>query len=69
MIFNMDDSTIIKNSLEFLKNEYKKYYEKNKIELPDRFGRREYAFIFFGGKGMLRHIGFEKKNKFSDFLI
>ncbi|MGF3554657.1 MAG: DNA primase catalytic subunit PriS [Thermoplasmatota archaeon] len=58
-----------KNSLNFLKRQYKKYYEKNKIDLPDRFGRREFAFIFFGGKGMLRHIGFEKKHLFSNFLL
>ena len=57
-----------KESLEFLKNTFRKYYEKNKIELPDRFGRREFAFVFFGGKGMMRHIGFEKKTYFINFL-
>ena len=57
-----------KESLEFLKNIFKVYYEKNKIGLPDRFGRREYAFVFFGGKGMMRHIGFEKKLNFTNFL-
>ena len=64
----MDDLSNIKNSLEFLKTEYKKYYEKNKIILPDRFGRREFAFIFFGGRGMLRHVGFEKTEQFSDLV-
>jgi len=57
-----------KESLEFLKNIFRVYYEKNRIELPDRFGRREFAFVFFGGKGMMRHIGFEKKINFSNFL-
>jgi DNA primase small subunit len=57
-----------KESLEFLKNIFRVYYEKNKIELPDRFGRREFAFVFFGGKGMMRHIGFEKKINFTNFL-
>ena len=57
-----------KESLEFLKNTFKKYYKQNKIEMPDRFGRREYAFVFFGGKGMMRHIGFEKKTYFINFL-
>ena len=28
------------------------YYRDNKIELPDRFGKREFAFVFFGGKGI-----------------
>jgi len=65
----MGDFSSLKKSLEFLKDEYKKYYEINKIELPDRFGRREYAFILLGGKGMIRHLGFEKKTQFTNFLI
>lgn len=56
------------NSLEFLKNRFKEYYTKNDIRLPDRFARREYAFVLFGGKGMLRHIGFNRKNNLSSFL-
>ena len=57
-----------KESLEFLKNRFREYYEKNKIDLPDRFGRREFAFVFFGGKGMMRHLGFEKKIHFTNFV-
>jgi DNA primase small subunit len=57
-----------KESLEFLKNRFSKYYTSNKIDLPDRFGRREYAFILFGGKGMMRHIGFDKKTDFNSFI-
>ncbi len=54
--------------LEFLKNTFRAYYEKNEINLPDRFCRREFAFILFDGKGMMRHIGFEKKIHFTNFL-
>lgn len=64
----MDDQISSKASLEFLKEEFRKYYEKNELELPDRFGRREFAFVVFGGKGMIRHIGFEKKTNFTNFL-
>ena len=55
-------------SLDFLKNQFKTYYETSKIELPDRFGRREFAFVFFGGKGMFRHVAFDKKRTFTTFL-
>jgi DNA primase small subunit len=55
-------------SLEFVKEEFRKYYIDKSIGLPDRFGRREYAFVLFGRKGMIRHIGFEKRNQFSDFI-
>ncbi len=51
-----------------LKTDFSKYYKSNKINLPDRFGRREYAFVFFGGKGMIRHIGFDKKDQFNSFI-
>jgi DNA primase small subunit len=61
-----DPST--QKSLEFLKNSFQTYYTSNKIDLPDRFGRREFAFLFFGGKGMVRHLGFEKREMFWNFL-
>ena len=48
-------------SMEFLKKTFQTYYASNKIELPDRFGRREFAFLLFGGKGMIRHLGFERR--------
>jgi len=55
-------------SLEFLRNQFKSYYETSEIELPDRFGRREFAFVFFGGKGMFRHVAFDKKKAVKTFL-
>jgi len=58
-----------KESLEFLKKQFHWYYKNNKIELPDRFGKREYAFILFGGRGMIRHIGFSKRKEIFDFLV
>jgi len=64
----MDDQISLKASLEFLKEEFRKYYDKNEPGLPDRFGKREFAFVVFGGKGMIRHIGFEKKTHFTNFL-
>ena len=64
----MTNNSNSEDSLEFLKQEFREYYKTNKIDLPDRFGRREYAFVLFGGRGMLRHIGFDKKTNFSNFL-
>ena len=64
----MGDDSSAQRSLEFLKNSFQTYYASNKIELPDRFGRREFAFLFFGGKGMVRHLGFEKREMFWNFL-
>lgn len=64
----MGDENSLQKSLEFVKTTFQEYYSSNKAELPDRFGRREFAFVFFGGKGMLRHLGFEKREMIWDFL-
>lgn len=64
----MTNNTSAQKSLEFLKNRFQEYYKKNTLELPDRFGRREFAFVLFGGKGMIRHISFDKKKKLLSFL-
>lgn len=58
-----------KESLEFLKKQFHWYYKNHKVQLPDRFGKREYAFILFNGKGMIRHISFNKRKEFFDFLV
>jgi len=64
----MVDLLTSKESLEFLKNRFKEYYETIDIKLPDRFGRREFAFVLFGGKGMLRHLSFNRIINFKKFL-
>ncbi len=64
----MNNYNEIKKSLNFLKQKFNEYYNSSKIDLPDRFGRREYAFVFFGGKGMMRHISYNKKTDFLNFI-
>lgn len=64
----MGDESSVQTTLEFLKHTFHHYYASNKIELPDRFGRREFAFLFFGGKGMVRHLAFEKREALWGFL-
>jgi DNA primase small subunit len=56
-------------SFEFLKKSLKEYYKNNTIDLPDRFGRREFAFLLFNSKGMIRHLSFNKKINFNKYLI
>ncbi|HUT00507.1 MAG TPA: DNA primase catalytic subunit PriS [Candidatus Thermoplasmatota archaeon] len=64
----MGDENSVQKSLEFMKNTFQTYYMSNKVELPDRFGRREFAFLLFGGKGMVRHLGFEKREMVWNFF-
>lgn len=56
-------------NLDFLKSKFQQYYLDNKIDLPDRFSRREFAFVVFDGKGMIRHLAFSKKQELHEFLI
>ncbi len=56
------------NSLSYLKERFRTYYANHELLLPDRFGRREYAFVLFGGKGMIRHLGFDKKQQFMGYI-
>lgn len=64
----MSGVNLTKESLAFLQNQFRMYYNSNSLNVPDRFSRREYAFVFFGGRGMLRHLAFPKKNELQDFL-
>lgn len=42
----------------WLRDQFRRYYDGTKPAPPDRFGRREFGFIYFGGKGVDRHRGF-----------
>ena len=64
----MDVSPSQKNSLDFLHHHFQSYYRVAPVDLPDRFSRREFAFVFFGGRGMLRHLSFSKKQALYDFV-
>ena len=69
MKFTMSNFFITQESIEFIKDRFREYYKTSEIELPDRFGRREFAFVFFGSKGMTRHLSFDRKNNLKKFLI
>ena len=52
----------------FLRTTFQEYYNQLSLNLPDRFTRREFAFVLFGGKGMLRHLSFQKKKDVEQFF-
>jgi DNA primase small subunit len=64
----MSKVDLTKESLAFLQDQFRSYYNTNPIAVPDRFSRREYAFVFFGGRGMLRHLSFSRQQQFQTFL-
>lgn len=64
----MTEAAVVKKSLTFLQDCFREWYKHNQITLPDRFGRREFAFVFFGGKGMMRHLSFNRKKQLEQFM-
>jgi len=53
----------------FLKSKFREYYLKNDVILPPRFTKREYGFMFFDKKFVLRHKGFERMTELKRFLV
>jgi len=52
----------------FLRAQFHRYYESTKPVLPDRFGRREFGFMFWTAGIVQRHLGFGKEDELRDFL-
>jgi len=52
----------------FLMKVFKGYYKNNPPVLPERFGRREFGFMFFDRTFVQRHIGFTKADDVRRFL-
>ncbi len=67
-VYIMGGASITEESLAFVKNRFAEYYNTQAISLPDRFGRREFAFLLFNAKGMYRHLAFEKRAHFAQFV-
>ncbi len=53
----------------FLKSKFREYYLKNDILLPPRFTKREYGFMFFDKKFVLRHKSFKRSSEIKRFLV
>ncbi len=61
----MDEKT---KTRRFLSRVIRDYYSSVDLTLPYRFTKREFAFVYMGGKGMHRPVAFSKKNEFKSFM-
>src|SRR2546425_10341746 len=52
----------------FLKAHFRRYYGQTKPILPDRFGRREFGFMFWTAGIVQRHLGFTREEELRSFL-
>ena len=55
-------------STRFLREQFRRYYESTKPTLPDRFGRREFGFMFWTAGIVQRHLGFSREEELRSFL-
>jgi len=53
---------------QFLKTQFHRYYDTTKPTLPDRFGRREFGFMFWTAGIVQRHLGFSREEDLRSFL-
>ncbi|HYM39108.1 MAG TPA: DNA primase catalytic subunit PriS, partial [Thermoplasmata archaeon] len=53
----------------WLRSQFRSYYASTKRILPDRFGRREFGFMFFNSTMVIRHEGFALEQELNDFLV
>ncbi|MGQ0797448.1 MAG: DNA primase catalytic subunit PriS [Methanobacteriota archaeon] len=52
----------------FLREAFRRYYVETRPILPDRFGRREFGFMFWSAGIVQRHLGFAKEDDLRAFL-
>ncbi len=52
----------------WLRSQWRRYYATTKRTLPDRFGRREFGYMFVNSTMVIRHLGFGREQELNDFL-
>jgi DNA primase small subunit len=56
-------------TIDFIKGRFKDYYDEVELYLPERFGRREFGFMFFDADFVQRHLNFATKNEIKQYLV
>jgi DNA primase small subunit len=59
------------NSLSFIKNQFKNYYKSliKDFYTPPNFQKREFGFLSFEGRNMMRHISFDEPAQLKSYLL
>ncbi len=58
-----------RKTVDFIKKRFRDYYKSCELYLPDRFGRREFGFMFLDSDFVQRHLNFATKNEIRQFLV
>jgi DNA primase small subunit len=65
----MNNTDKVEKTYRFLEHLTRKYYEKNRVALPDDFILREFALQKWGGKSYIRHLSFTSHEQVYKFLV
>jgi DNA primase small subunit len=57
------------STIAFLKKRFSDYYKNSELYLPNRFGKREWGFMFIGESFMQRHRAFQNMDGVKSFLV
>lgn len=56
-------------SVRFVRNVFSRHYREVALQMPDRFSKREFGFMFFDRPGMVRHTGFPTRASLKKYLV
>ncbi len=56
-------------SVRFVRSMFSKHYREASLQMPDRFSKREFGFMFFDRPGMVRHTGFPTRASLKKYLV
>ncbi len=54
--------------LDLIRRAFARYYGSTRVDVPYRFGRREFGFIMFDGGFFRRHMAFDSSKKLHNFI-
>jgi len=52
----------------WVQQRFSQYYARARLDLPQRFTKREWAFLFFDKSFMVRHLAFQKRDQLQAYL-
>jgi len=55
-------------TVRFIQSNFSEYYKHAELFMPPRFGKREWGFFTYGGRGMMRPVVFRTRKEARNFL-
>jgi DNA primase small subunit len=63
-----EDASGLVRTTRWLTKRFGTYYQGTRLELPFRYTRREWGFLYFDKSFMVRHLGFDSRSKIEGYV-